>query len=76
MLVLSRKNLESVVIGEGSSASPVLTVTVLEIRGGRVKLGFACAPAVRVQRSEVWNRIHTGDEAAGQTEEFNVSIVH
>ena len=47
MLVLSRKRGEGIVIGEG------ITVTVLEIRGDRVKLGFACPVEVPIHRSEV-----------------------
>jgi len=61
MLVLSRKNLESIVIGGDPSVQRVLKVTVLEIRGGKVKLGFEADPSISVQRSEVWKRIHTDE---------------
>lgn len=70
MLVLTRKNLESVVIGGVPSVHPVLKVTVLEIRSGRVKLGFDADPSVPVQRSEVWQRIRTGELPDGRTEDF------
>lgn len=40
MLVLSRKSSESVEIGGADGCQRVLKVTVLEIRGGTVKLGF------------------------------------
>ncbi|MGE5192316.1 MAG: carbon storage regulator [Deltaproteobacteria bacterium] len=53
MLVLSRKRSESIVIGSVDGLETVLKVTVLEIRGGRVKLGFEAETAVRIRRSEV-----------------------
>ena len=40
MLVLSRKNRESVVIGGSDGIHRLLKVTVLGIRGAHVKLGF------------------------------------
>jgi carbon storage regulator len=51
MLVLGRKRGESIVIGEG------ITVTVLEVRGDRVKLGFAASAEVPIHRAEVHQRI-------------------
>ena len=63
MLVLSRKSRESVVIGRSSNGEPILTVTVLEIRGTRVKLGFDVTDDVPVHRGEVWARISGNDRA-------------
>lgn len=57
MLVLTRKNRESVVIGRGEDLSIALEITVLEIEGGRVRLGFQCDPATPIHRREVWDRI-------------------
>jgi carbon storage regulator CsrA len=56
MLVLTRKNQESVVVGSGSGTEPMLTVTVLEIKAGKVKLGFKGDSSVIVHRHEVWER--------------------
>ena len=56
MLVLTRKTQESVVVGGGDAFERTLKVTVLEIRGGKVKLGFEAAPGVPVYRWEVWQR--------------------
>jgi carbon storage regulator len=56
MLVLSRKSQEAVVV-EGPENQCLLTVTVLDIRGGRVRLGFQADAAVLVHRSELWERI-------------------
>jgi carbon storage regulator CsrA len=57
MLVLSRKHQESVVVGGAPGIEPVLTVTVLEINGASVRLGFEGSPDIPVHRLEVWERI-------------------
>ncbi len=57
MLILSRKNRESVVIGGTDAFSRLFKVTVLDITGGRVRLGFEVDPDVPVHRAEVWERI-------------------
>jgi carbon storage regulator CsrA len=64
MLVLSRKNRESVVIGGDDGFHRLLKVTVLAIQGANVKLGFDVDPDVSVHRLEVWERIR---ETVGQT---------
>jgi len=43
----------------------MLTVTVLEIRGGKVKLGFDVPPEIPVHRQEVWERIQAKGEQQG-----------
>jgi carbon storage regulator CsrA len=57
MLVFSRKNMESVVVGESGRHERMLKVTVLGIKNGTVKLGFEADASVPVHRSEVWERI-------------------
>lgn len=57
MLVLSRKTEEAVVVGKADDAGGLLKVTVLEIKQGRVRLGFEVADDVAVHRWEVWERI-------------------
>jgi carbon storage regulator CsrA len=57
MLVLSRKNQQSVVVGGSDGFRRLLKVKVLEIRGANVKLGFEVDPDVPIYRSEVWERI-------------------
>jgi carbon storage regulator CsrA len=52
MLVLSRKAEESVVVGGANIFGRVLKVTVLEIKGGHVKLGFEANEDVPIQRVE------------------------
>jgi carbon storage regulator CsrA len=62
MLVLTRKNQESVMVGGSKGFERMLKVTVLEIDRGKVKLGFEVDPEVPVHRWEVWRQIH----ASGQ----------
>jgi carbon storage regulator len=68
MLVLSRKLEESIVVGGCDGVPPMLKVTVLEIRGGRVRLGFEVHGAVPVHRLEVWERIRAGGQENGAAE--------
>lgn len=52
MLVLSRKLEEQIVIGDR------ITITVLAVRGNRVKLGIHCPADIPVHRKEVAESIH------------------
>ena len=63
MLVLTRKSQESVVVGGSDGVAPILKVTVLEIRGGKVRLGFEASGTLPVHRWEVWERIRAGVQA-------------
>jgi carbon storage regulator len=56
MLVLSRKKNESIVINND------IIVTVVEIRGDKVRLGIVAPKEVPVHRQEVYEAIH-GKEA-------------
>jgi carbon storage regulator len=61
MLVLSRKKNESIVINND------ITVTVVEIRGDKVRLGIVAPKEVPVHRQEVYDAIHgkpSGDSPA------------
>ena len=57
MLVLSRKKQQSVMVGGYSGFERMLKVTVIEIRGGKVRLGFDASADLPVHRTEVWERI-------------------
>lgn len=57
MLVLARKSRESVVVGAADNRNEVVRVTVVEVRGGTVKLGFEAGNEVPIHRAEVWERI-------------------
>ena len=58
MLVLSRKQQQSVVIGGADGFHRLLKVTVLGINGSNVKLGFEVDADVPIHRAEVWERIN------------------
>jgi carbon storage regulator len=60
MLVLSRKQQESVVVGASDGLERMLRVTVLAIRGGVVRLGFEARSDLPIHRQEVWERVHAG----------------
>jgi carbon storage regulator len=52
MLVLSRKANESIVIRDD------IIVTVVDVRGGKVRLGIEAPKEVKVHRKEVYEKIN------------------
>ena len=70
MLILSRRPHESVAVATAVEAEPLLTVTVLEITGGRVKLGFTGRRDLLVHRWEVWERL----QATGRGDDHDAPI--
>ena len=67
MLVLSRKSMESVVVGGSGRFERMLKVTVLEIKNGTVRLGFEADASVPVHRAEVWERIRRSNGSLGNS---------
>ena len=61
MLVLSRKKNESIVINND------IVVTVVEIRGDKVRLGIVAPKEVPVHRQEVYDAIHGKEPADAPT---------
>jgi carbon storage regulator len=57
MLVLSRKKNESIIINDN------ITVTVIEIRGDKVRLGIEAPKEVTVHRREVYEAIQNQAKA-------------
>lgn len=51
MLVLSRKQSQQITLGES------ITITVLSVQGGRVRLGIDAPASVRVLRAELGLRL-------------------
>ena len=51
MLVLSRHRNESIMIGD------LVKLTVVEIRGDKVRIGFDAPSEVAIHRQEVWESI-------------------
>ncbi len=54
MLVLSRKRDESIVIGNKIAIGDNVVITVVDIRGDKVRLGIEAPKEVHVHRQEVW----------------------
>ena len=55
MLVLSRKAEESMYIGDD------IKITVLDIRGGQVRIGITAPQNIKIHREEIYNRISGQD---------------
>ena len=60
MLVLSRKKNESIVIDEN------IVITVVEIRGDKVRLGIEAPKEIPVHRSEVYDAINALRQNTGE----------
>ena len=54
MLVLSRKKDETIVIGEGDSK---VEITIVDIRGDKVRLGITAPRSISVHRKEIYDAI-------------------
>ncbi len=67
MLVLSRKKNESIVIDNN------ITITVVEIRGDKVRLGIVAPKDVPVHRQEVFDAIH-GKPASAEAAQPQVIV--
>lgn len=64
MLVLTRKSGESIVIGDE------VVITVLEVRGGQVRLGVEAPREVTIHRSEVHEQV-TGEDGSVVEDAFD-----
>jgi carbon storage regulator len=63
VLVLSRRNGESIVVGDD------IVITVLEIRGDHVRLGVSAPRNVQVHREEVYRDLAAANQAAASPDE-------
>lgn len=60
MLVLTRKVGEGIIIGDG------IKITVVEIKGGGVRIGIEAPESVKIHRQEVYQRILQENQEASQ----------
>lgn len=60
-MILSRKQGEVLMIGDD------VTVTVVEIKGGSVRLGISAPKAVSVHRSEIFERVQAEKRSEAAT---------
>lgn len=58
MLVLSRKKNESIIIDDN------IEITVVEVRGDKVRLGIEAPRDIPIHRSEIHRQIHPHSEEA------------
>jgi carbon storage regulator len=63
MLVLSRKKNESIVINDN------IVITVVEIRGDKVRLGFDAPKDIPIHRQEVYDAIKRSEMSGDALEE-------
>jgi carbon storage regulator len=66
MLVLSRRKNESIVIGEGVNQ---VTLTVVDVRGDKVRLGIEAPKYVPVHRREVHDAIARNEASEAQADD-------
>jgi carbon storage regulator len=69
MLVLSRREAQSIVIGGN------ITVTVVSVRGDQVRLGIDAPRSVAVHRHEVAEAIEAANKEALATGDFDTSAL-
>lgn len=60
MLVLSRKKDETILILRDGNEKDVIKLTLVDIRGDKVRLGFEAPNDTKIYRSELWERIKSG----------------
>lgn len=60
MLVLTRKLGEGIVIGDD------VTVTIVEMKGGNIRIGIDAPPDMKIYRQEVYDRIAQENRGASQ----------
>ena len=58
MLVLSRRKDESIMVGED------VEVTIIDVRGNKVRLGISAPRSIPVHRKEVYDAIHRSEKKA------------
>ncbi len=69
MLVLSRQRDETIMIGDD------VEITVVDIRGDKVRLGINAPRSIQVHRKEVYDAIKRENERAAKLEPRDVSKV-
>lgn len=69
MLALSRKNSESIMIGND------IEVTILEIKGDQVKIGISAPKSIPVYRKEIYLQILNSNKEAVE-ENVSVDIIN
>jgi len=66
MLVLSRKNNQSIILGDD------IEIMIVEIRGDQVKLGIKAPKSVRVYRGEIYEDIQKENIVAAKSKVLKI----
>lgn len=69
MLVLTRKSGESLMIGE------TIVITIIEVRGGQVKIGVEAPREIAVYRKELLEKIRQENVKAGNINTKGAKII-
>lgn len=69
MLVLSRKENQSIFIGED------IEVTILEIKDGNIKIGIEAPDNIKIYRKEIFDEIKNENSSAAHTEISDVKKI-
>lgn len=70
MLILTRKSGETIMINDS------IRVTVLQVRGGQVKIGVEAPANVAVHRSEIYERIKGGMKKTIAARKLAPNLMH
>ena len=69
MLVLSRKSGESIVIGND------VVITILEVRGGQIRIGVDAPRNLAVHRAEIYEQVQAENRAAAASTDLMATIL-
>jgi len=69
MLVLSRQRDQTIMIGD------LIEITVVDIRGDKVRLGITAPPSIPVHRKEVYQAIQNENRAAARLRVGDVAML-
>ncbi|MEO1996459.1 MAG: carbon storage regulator CsrA [Planctomycetaceae bacterium] len=70
MLVLSRQRDEAIMIGDD------IVITIVDIRGDKVRLGIAAPKAIPVHRQEVYEAIERENQRSNNPQQASQSTVN
>lgn len=69
MLVLSRRAGESIVIGND------VVITILEVRGGQIRVGVDAPRSLAVHRAEIYEQVMAENRAAAASTDLNSALL-